>query len=156
MSTEKQKSNPQSREKLGFLLTLTLIWLCLQAFAQSLGMFSGIGVLLAAFRGEVSLMMGIGIFLAGIAIPALFILTIVFLFKKNRAFYVTVALCMLLTTLMAFLSKPIDGIAVAVLVFALLVDTAIWTLLFVSDTPRKRFGLPILHPRKKKPENTWS
>ena len=156
MKSKNAKSEPVPKQKLGFLLTLTLIWLCLQAFAQILGIFSGIAVLMAAVRGEMALLTGIGIFLAAIVLPAVFILSIVFLLQGNSTFYITVALCMLLTTLMTFFSNPIDGIAVTVLIFALLVDAAVWTMLFVSDGSRKRFGLPLLHPRKKKPENIRS
>lgn len=143
-----RNDRPQQRERLGFLLTVALLWLCLFSLYQAIGLMEGILLLIAAFRGELPLFAGIGVLFAAAAFLVLGILPIIFLIKGNRAFFVFLALCQLLNLFASILSVTL-GNKIILFIGCLVLYAIFWTLLFVSDRVRRRFGLPLLCAKKK-------
>jgi len=153
MAAAANNGGAKKRKKLGFLLTVTLIWLCLYGLAQILGLFTGVLVLFSAFRGEVALLAGIATFLSSAAVAAAYLLSILFVLKSNRLFYVIFAVCQLLPLLTKLISDGFDPASLAAFFIVLPFVAGYWVLLFVCDTPRRHFGLPILHPNKSRNTN---
>jgi len=147
MTSAKNSGGKKPRKKFGFLLTLTLIWLCFQTLSQLLDLVIGIVALLAVLRGETSFP-GVMLFLFSTAVFAVYLLSILFLLRGNRRFYLTFAIGLLIPLLSKLIMDNFDPASLAAFFIVLPFVAGYWVLLFVLDRPRKHFGLPILHPKK--------